>query len=57
MINKVNLIFHYTQYYISSDAKRGTGGRSSFSGTVVTIFGATGFYGRYIANRLGVKIS
>lgn len=42
------------QASISSDAKRGTGGRSSFSGDVVTIFGATGFYGRYITNRLGI---
>ena len=41
------------QRWVSSDARRGTGGRSSFSGIVVTIFGATGFFGRYIANRLG----
>ncbi|XP_064092464.1 NADH dehydrogenase [ubiquinone] 1 alpha subcomplex subunit 9, mitochondrial-like [Macrobrachium nipponense] len=36
-----------------SALKRGRGGRSSFSGIVCTIFGASGFMGRYICNRLG----
>ena len=34
---------------------RGTGGRSSVSGVIATVFGATGFTGRYIVNRLGQR--
>ncbi|CAG0914982.1 unnamed protein product [Notodromas monacha] len=36
-----------------ANLRRGTGGRSSFNGLVVTVLGATGFVGRYVCNRLG----
>ena len=35
---------------------RGKGGRSSSSGVAATVFGATGFLGRYVVNRLGESL-
>ena len=36
-----------------TNLKRGTGGRSSFNGLVVTVFGASGYLGRHIVSHLG----
>ena len=38
-----------------TDMRRGSGGRSSFSGIVATVFGAQGFVGAATVNRLGRK--
>uniref|UniRef100_A0A0A9Y6A5 NADH dehydrogenase [ubiquinone] 1 alpha subcomplex subunit 9, mitochondrial n=1 Tax=Lygus hesperus TaxID=30085 RepID=A0A0A9Y6A5_LYGHE len=43
----------YIKKTTTAAMKRGTGGRSSFSGIVATVFGASGFLGRYVVNRLG----
>ena len=37
----------------ASLAARGSGGRSSVSGIAATVFGSTGFLGRYVASHLG----
>lgn len=38
---------------VASVQPRGKGGRSSVSGISATVFGSTGFLGRYVVNRLG----
>lgn len=38
---------------LSVPMKKGPGGRSSTTGRIVTVFGCTGFLGRYIVHALG----
>jgi len=39
--------------FLSSPSARVQGGRSSVAGLTVTVFGCTGFLGRYVVNKLG----
>ena len=43
----------YSRGFRSIAGEFGTGGRSSVSGLTVSIFGATGFLGRYVTNEFG----
>ncbi|KAL1124536.1 hypothetical protein AAG570_001162 [Ranatra chinensis] len=45
--------YHKIKFSGPHALERGTGGRSSFNGLVATVFGASGFLGRYVCNRLG----
>ena len=38
---------------IQYNIKQGSGGRSSVSGIIATVFGGTGFVGQYVISQLG----
>lgn len=44
---------HLLKCPTTASLRRGTGGRASFNGVVATVFGCSGFLGRYVCNKLG----
>jgi len=49
----VREVARQSKRHISSPAMRVEGGRSSVAGLTATVFGCTGFLGRYVVNKLG----